>query len=133
MTIVKFLDKTWQEIPNQDNPAMPYEGQIEECLMIFKGKCQGINDGGFVVARVSYETDITKLGVFWKVEVAERFAESINIDNDIDTEYTIAIKEVLCLAEQSVTECNALDSLVHLIAAVRVLALNCKRKITSDN
>lgn len=86
MEIVKFLDKTWQEIPEQDNPAMPYEGKKDECLMIFKGRYDRIADGGYVVAFVSPEmdTDITKLGVFWSANIAELFADSFNTGLEID-------------------------------------------------
>ena len=73
MDIVKFLDNTWQEIPEQDNPAM----NNDECIMIFKGTRDAyrISHGGFVVVRVPKEGDIIKLGVFWKIENAEIFAD----------------------------------------------------------
>ena len=91
MNVVKFLNKKWQEIPELENPAMACNmvkdmnnfGALinHECIMIFKGsyqgcdKHQGISDGGFVVAKVPKEGDITKLGVFWKSETAELFAD----------------------------------------------------------
>ncbi len=87
--IIKFLDKTWQEIPKLDNPAlrcnmvkdMSNFGALihPECIMIFKGG-QGIyriTNGGFVVARVPRHGDIIKLGVFWCADNAELFAEAI--------------------------------------------------------
>ncbi len=82
MEIVKFLDKTWQEIPEQDNPAMRHvktnEGLInQECIMIFKGKYPLISDGGFVVAVNPLHGDIIKKGVFWTVESAEFFASAL--------------------------------------------------------
>lgn len=82
MKIVKFLDKTWQEIPDEDNPAMVHGDDREECLIIYKGKYQGyksktrgVIDGGIVVSLVALEGGVTGLGVFWKVDVAELFAE----------------------------------------------------------
>lgn len=77
MKVVKFLNQTWQEIPEQDNPAMSYPR--EECIMIFKGKYPKISDGGFVVAKVPNGGDITKLGVFWRPDTAEIFAEAIKV------------------------------------------------------
>jgi hypothetical protein len=89
MKIVKFLDKTWQEIPELDNPAMQCNmindpdnfGALihPECIMIFKGSrdVYCITDGGFVVAIVPKEGDIIKLGVFWSAKNAELFAEMI--------------------------------------------------------
>lgn len=80
MEIVKFESKTWQEIPDQDNPAMHLheypEGhrRPDECIMIFKGRHRGITDGGLVVAHVPLRGDIVKKGVFWTVENAEAFA-----------------------------------------------------------
>ena len=89
MEIVKFLEQTWQEIPDQDNPAMACNmikdmnnfGALihPECIMIFKGNYPLISDGGFVVASVPKEGDIIKLGVFWNSNVAELFAESFNV------------------------------------------------------
>ena len=89
MEIVKFLNSTWQEIPEQDNPAMQCSmikdngnfGALihPECIMIFKGNMDAyrITDGGFVVARVPKEGDIIKLGVFWNSDNADMFAESV--------------------------------------------------------
>lgn len=77
MEIVKFYDKTWLEIPEQDNPAMRDGWQREECVMIFKGQYHRIEDGGFVVAKVDPERNITSIGVFWKKEFADMFAESL--------------------------------------------------------
>lgn len=79
MEIVKFLDKTWQEIPEQDNPAMPYEGKKDECLMIFKGRYFRFTDDGYVVAMVSPDGGMTNLGVFWNANIAELFADSFNL------------------------------------------------------
>jgi len=85
--IVDFSNSTWQEIPEQDNPAMRCNmikdagnfGALvnDECIMIFKGikEAYRITNGGFVVARVPKEGDIIKLGVFWTLENAEKFAE----------------------------------------------------------
>ena len=82
MEIVKFLNQTWQEIPDQDNPAMNYfetkDGVVkQECILIFKGKYAGISKGGYVVAVNPKKGDITKKGVFWNIENAELFAESL--------------------------------------------------------
>lgn len=83
MDIVKFLDKTWQEIPEMDNPAMIHFRNKDDvlvtkkCIMIFKGRYPLISDGGFVVAKVPERGDITKIGVFWRPEAAELFAEAL--------------------------------------------------------
>ncbi len=83
MEILKFLDKTWQEIPDQDNPAMQYwhlknwYRRHEECIMIFKGRYKGVANGGFVVAKVPLEGDITLMGIFWLPEAANLFAVAL--------------------------------------------------------
>lgn len=82
MEIVKFLDQTWQDIPEQDNPAMGHietkDGLInQECIMVFKGVYPRISDGGFVVAVNPLHGDIVKKGVFWNAETAEFFAEAL--------------------------------------------------------
>ena len=80
MEVVNFADKTWQEIPEQDNPAMNYntyhgtQWRVEECIMIFKGRFDRVTDGGIVVAHVPCEGDITQKGVFWRLEEAEKYA-----------------------------------------------------------
>ena len=82
MEIVTF-DKTWQEIPEQDNPAMDYIGEVgnkhraEESIMIFRGAYPRVTDGGIVVAHVPIEGDITKKGVFWTLENAQLFAKAL--------------------------------------------------------
>tara|TARA_R110000851_G_scaffold266237_1_gene418738 strand:- start:253 stop:588 length:336 start_codon:yes stop_codon:yes gene_type:complete len=90
MNTVMFLDSTWQEIPELDNPAMRCNmikdsnnfGALihPECIMIFKGdrSAYRITDGGFVVAQVPKEGDIIKLGVFWSSKNAELFADTFS-------------------------------------------------------
>jgi len=80
MEIVKFLDKTWREIPQQDNPAIPYEGQTQ-CIMIFKGDKEDfrITGGGVIVAKVEPGEDIQQLGVFWTPESADLFAAAVSL------------------------------------------------------
>jgi hypothetical protein len=82
MEIVNFANLTWQEIPEQDNPAFQYiehpvrgKSRPSECIIIFKGRHNMITDGGIVVAHIPLEQDITKKGVFWRLEEAEKFAE----------------------------------------------------------
>ena len=89
MEIVSFLNSTWQEIPEQDNPAMRCNmvkdsnnfGALihPECIMVFKGNRDAyrITNGGFVVARVPKEGDIIKLGVFWNSTNASLFADVV--------------------------------------------------------
>lgn len=96
LEIVKFLDKTWQEIPEQDNPAMQCNmikdpdnfGALihPEFIMICKGTRDSykITNGGFIVLRSPKNGDIIKLGVFWRRENAELFAEIVA--NDINSE-----------------------------------------------
>lgn len=83
MDIVSFLNQTWQEIPDQDNPAMSHfkthEGSVkQECIMVFKGEYPRISGGGFVVAVNPKYGDITKKGVFWNAETAEFFAHALS-------------------------------------------------------
>jgi len=89
MEIVKFLDQTWQEIPEQDNPAMRCNmikdpdnfGDLihPECIMINKGSKDKfhITEGGFIVSKVEKHGDMIKLGVFWTSESAEFFANAL--------------------------------------------------------
>ena len=79
MEITIFENQTWQEIPEQENPAMFYvnRSRPEECVMIFKGRYDRITAGGFVVALVPIEGDIIKQGVFWRLETAVLFAKAL--------------------------------------------------------
>lgn len=89
LEIVKFLDKTWQEIPERDNPAMQCNMIVDpdnagtlmhaECIMIYKGNKEAfrVKEGGFVVSRVQKQGDLMRLGVFWRAELAEVFAEAL--------------------------------------------------------
>ena len=85
MEIVKFLDTTWQEIPDQDNPAMDQsrnkDGTLvtQDCIMIFKGKYPFITNGGFVVGKVPEGGGMTRMGVFWIAEAAELFALALDV------------------------------------------------------
>ncbi len=79
MKIIKFLDKTWQEIPTNENPAMNYEGHVDRCIMMFGGGYTGVTNGGIVVAKVEPASDITLLGIFWNINTAELFAEAFKI------------------------------------------------------
>ena len=84
MEIIKFEDQTWQDIPDQDNPAMHKQmfddgfRRPEECIMIFRGEYSRITNGGFVVAHVPLEGDIIKQGVFWSIIKAELFAIALS-------------------------------------------------------
>lgn len=83
MEIITFENKTWQEIPDQDNPAMHYyvhkEARPEECIMIYKSNYPQVHKDGFTVAHVPLEGDITKKGCFWNIENAELFAAALNV------------------------------------------------------
>lgn len=83
MKVVNFGNVKWQDIPEQDNPAMntveTKEGRVKrECLLIFGGNYTGITNGGIVVALNPKMGDITRQGVFWTIESAESFAEAIS-------------------------------------------------------
>lgn len=87
MEVINFSGKTWQEIPEQDNPAMRCNmipdadnfGALihPECIMINKGNKEAyrITEGGFVVSRVPREGAVIKLGVFWREDIAVLFAD----------------------------------------------------------
>lgn len=82
MDILKWKDKTWIEIPDQDKPI---EG--EECVIIAKRICQKPphdNCGTWEVLiwrqdkLNDMEWDLEYAGLFWEFEDAEKFAETIN-------------------------------------------------------
>lgn len=84
MDIVEFLDKTWQEIPVQDNPSMHHHHftdgyrRPDEVIMIFKDGRKRITQNGFVVAYVPLEGDIINKGVFWTSDSAKLFAQALS-------------------------------------------------------
>ena len=77
MEIISYASQTWQQIPEQDNPAYD-SNRDEEVLMIFKGNQDAyrITDGGFLVVLVPVVGDIIHLGVFWDLSSADIFAEA---------------------------------------------------------
>lgn len=84
MDIIKFLNQTWNEIQDQDNPAMQRRNgtrgpRNRECIMVFKGRNPRITNGGYVVAYNPPEGDIISKGLFWTAENAELFADALDI------------------------------------------------------
>lgn len=79
--ILKWKDKTWLEIPNQDKPI---EG--EECIIIAKRICSPPpkeNTDTWEVLRWRQDVlndmnwDLEYSGLFWEFEDAELFAEAL--------------------------------------------------------
>jgi hypothetical protein len=86
MEIVIFNDKTWKEIPKQDNPAFDYyqvdeytKHRHNECLMITKASpyMEKVAIGGYVVNELPIKGDVIHRGLFWHLEHAELFAEAL--------------------------------------------------------
>ena len=91
MEIVTFKDKTWGEIPEQDNPTFDYiyennrlqEGLIgrrEHCLLICKVapyRSEGVGKDGYSVIEIPITGDVFGRGLFWHLEYAELFAEAL--------------------------------------------------------
>jgi len=77
MDIILFEDKTFNQIPKQDNPAF----SDDDCLLICR-------DGNFpsmfnvleikdqYVGESKIEERVCRLGKFWRVENAKLFAEA---------------------------------------------------------
>jgi len=84
LEIVVFKDKMWNEIPDQDNPTFDRNGnglRKNRCLMItkvlpYRQKCVGKN--GYNVIEIPLEGDVITRGLFWNLEDANTFAESIS-------------------------------------------------------
>jgi len=91
MKIVIFKDKTWKEIPKQDNPTFDYiyentrlqEGLIgrrTHCLLICKVlpyRSNGVGKNGYEVVEIPITGDIVTRGLFWHLEYAKLFAEAL--------------------------------------------------------
>ena len=87
LKIVKFETQTWQDIPEQDNPAFDYInndqtlGRHNECLMICKVvpyEELSVGKNGLVVIYVPKQGGITRIGLFWTLKHAEIFAEAVS-------------------------------------------------------
>tara|TARA_R110000744_G_scaffold379633_1_gene498209 strand:+ start:187 stop:462 length:276 start_codon:yes stop_codon:yes gene_type:complete len=86
MEIIKFLDKTFNEIPEQDNPTFnttKWTGEtlrVNECLMVCKvsdPRHSGVKNG-FKVIYVPLSGEIISKGNFWESDMAELFAEALS-------------------------------------------------------
>ena len=89
MEIVNFSEKTFQEIPKQDNPAFMSKKEWDEigekgCVLITKQNEQKPpyrNCGRICVLRIdptentNEEKTVTYLGLFWELKHAMLFAE----------------------------------------------------------
>lgn len=86
MEIVKFETENWRDVPEEDNPILDYadndrsKGRRKECLLICRelryGRMSPI-ENEFVVYHVPKRGEIKKLGLFWGIDLAETFAESL--------------------------------------------------------
>ena len=81
MQVVDFSEKSFNEIPDQDNPA--FEQGLEPCLMIVKSAKQHLVGNGVTVLEVKDSEDdtcterVTSLGHFYTKENATKFADLI--------------------------------------------------------
>jgi hypothetical protein len=84
--ILIWDDKTWSEIPEQDNPAFDYIegerplGRRGICLMICKVlpyEANSVGEDGYVVIEVPLMGDVTRRGLFWELKDAKIFAEEL--------------------------------------------------------
>ena len=92
MEVLIFENKTWIEIPQQDNPAFDYlyentrtkegyKGRKHECLMVTKVlpyEEYAVGKNGYVVVYVPIYGDIIRRGLFWNIEDAKLFAFRLN-------------------------------------------------------
>jgi len=84
MEIVNFNDRTFGEIPNQDNPAF----DKHECIMIvLSGELESKNNGAkYSVLHIQPTDDpyneetVTRKGMFWEMEDAHNFAVTFQVD-----------------------------------------------------
>lgn len=88
MEVIVFENKTWNEIPQQDNPAFDYlyenqrlqegcKGRRNECLMVMKVmpyEASSVGENGFGVIHVPLNGDVIRRGLFWNIEDAKLFA-----------------------------------------------------------
>jgi len=93
MEVIAFKDSRWQEIPEQDNPALSYRNdrvsgwiRTKECIIVCKVadvRHSGVGDG-YTVIFSGFEGDIIRRGIFWEFKMAIIFAKSLseNIPND---------------------------------------------------
>lgn len=92
MEIVDFSEKTFGEIPKQDNPAFMTKKEWDTagengCLLITKQEQQKPpykNCGRLCVFKIEpvensdEEESVTYLGLFWEIEHAKMFAEAFS-------------------------------------------------------
>ena len=90
MEIVNFYEKTFREIPEQDNPAFMTKKEWDAinqngCILITKQEKQKppyVNCGRICVFKIDpseypkEEETVTYLGLFWELEHALLFAET---------------------------------------------------------
>jgi len=93
MEIIKFKDKTWTEIPKQDNPTFDYKyddprlqehiiGRRHHCLLICKVlpyEYKAVSNDGYVVIEIPITGDVIRRGLFWNFDNAELFASALVI------------------------------------------------------
>lgn len=87
MEIVVFENKRWQEIPEQDNPVFDYcfdhqkqkKVRVKECILVCKvaNIKETVGENGYSVIYVPTYGEITRKGIFWTIENAIIFANSL--------------------------------------------------------
>ena len=91
MNIINFSEKTFREIPKQDNPAFMTKKEWDElgengCIMIVKQYKQTppyMNCGRICVLDIAVvefpeeEENVTQLGLFWELSHALLFANAL--------------------------------------------------------
>ena len=91
MEIVNFSERTFKEIPKQDNPAFMNKDEWDEvgqdgCILITKQEEQKPpykNCGRYCVFKIESvefpdeQETVTYLGLFWEIETAILFSEAL--------------------------------------------------------
>jgi len=82
------FDKTWVEIPKQDNPAFDYKDNENnrwlKAILVCKVlpyHARSVGNDGYVVIYIPISGDVIKRGLFWNFEDAMKFAQTIS-DNE---------------------------------------------------
>ena len=78
MELIDFREKTFQEIPEQDNPAYG----VHECILLCKAEKN--QTGLYVVTKIEDnqkdKDEVSQLGLFWDIGMALLFANNVPSD-----------------------------------------------------
>lgn len=77
MDVVDFYPKTFQQIPEQDNPAL--NGDDQECIMIVASNLP-TEKGHAIVLRIEFKGEpdaVTSMAKFWRHDLAVEYCKFI--------------------------------------------------------